>query len=56
VISRHTAALIEFYSTVSEDHEAKFQWVVEAITVGSLGKADTQLTPRAKTGQTRNVA
>jgi len=24
----------EFYSTVSEEHEAKAQWIIEAITIG----------------------
>lgn len=45
----------EFYSTVTEDHEANAQWVIEAITVGSQGKTDARLTPRPKFDRNRRV-
>lgn len=46
----------EFYSTVSEEHEAKAQWVIEALTMGGTGeKSDAKVTPEAKTGRIRRA-
>jgi len=45
----------EFYSTVTPDHEAHAQWVIEATTVGRAAKSDAGLTPAPKTGLARRV-
>lgn len=38
----------EFYSTVTEEHEAKAQCIIEAITVGGRSKSDAKVTPEPK--------
>lgn len=46
----------EFYSVVSEEHEAKVQWVVDAmLRAGSSVTNDAQVTPAPKTSQDRRV-
>jgi integrase len=45
----------EFYSKVSDDHEAKAQWVIEAITVGQAKTSDAQVTPGPQIKPIRKV-
>ncbi|MCP4250633.1 MAG: site-specific integrase [bacterium] len=50
------ATTAEFYSTVSEEHEAKAQWVIEAITTGRARREpDAEVTPGPVLGLDRRV-
>ena len=45
----------DFYSTVSEEHNVRAQWVVEAITVGRQRTTDAKVTPERETRPIRKV-
>lgn len=45
----------EFCTTVSQDHTAHAQWVIEAVTMGHSSPNDAKVTPAANTGLRRKV-
>lgn len=46
----------EFYSTVTEEHEAHAQWIVEALTIGKgATQTDARMTPDGESGLRRRV-
>lgn len=51
----HISTTAEFYSAVSEEHEAKAQWVIEAITVGQRKTTDAGLTPEPENRSNRKA-
>ena len=54
---QRAATTDEFYSTVTQEHEAKVQWIMEAITTGRTGNTtDARLTSEAQNSPIRRAS